>query len=92
MASEIDVAVKEKSPLVESKTLEEQASALKFPASTAADVLSKKGLTTAVSVNQAMKELSQKTDGLKVRPKYMLRHAHGKPRIYDLLSIYEISL
>ena len=32
-----------------------------------ADVLGKKGLSTATSVNQAMKELSLKTDGLKVK-------------------------
>ena len=50
---------------VESKPIDSSFS--KSSQSIVADVLGKKGLSTPTSVNQAMKELSHKTDGLKVR-------------------------
>lgn len=69
MATEVHVAAKE-TLQDQSKITEEQPSLSRGSTSIVADVLSKKGLSTATSVNQAMKELSQRTDGLKVREKW----------------------
>ena len=62
-----EVAVNVPAKTNESRALEEHSTLPNGSPSIVADVLSKKGLNAATSVNQAMKELSQKTDGLKVQ-------------------------
>ena len=66
MASDVDRVVAKEAPNA-SDVDPVDASLPKSSPSIVADVLGKKGLSTATSVNQAMKELSLKTDGLKVK-------------------------
>ena len=66
MASEKNSGTAEQESLKAMDSKPNESSLPKSSPSIVADVLRKKGLSTATSVNQAMKELSHKTDGLKV--------------------------
>eukprot|EP00112_Aurelia_sp_Birch-Aquarium-sp1_P010014 Seg2160.5 transcript_id=Seg2160.5/GoldUCD/mRNA.D3Y31 product="hypothetical protein" protein_id=Seg2160.5/GoldUCD/D3Y31 len=65
MASTTEEPLDEPAKPIASKATTEQAIKPKSSPSIVADVLSKKGLSAADAINQAMKDLAQKTDGLK---------------------------
>ena len=68
MASTTEVPLEdEPSKTIACKAVADQAIKPKSSPSIIADVLSKKGLSAADAINQAMKDLAQKTDGLKVK-------------------------
>ncbi|XP_065072092.1 centromere/kinetochore protein zw10 homolog [Rhopilema esculentum] len=65
MAARLDSTSGEPAKVVATKNMDDQASLMKGSPSIVADVLSKKGLSSATALSQAMKELSDKTDSLK---------------------------
>ena len=66
MAARLDSTSGEPAKVVATKNMDDQACLMKGSPSIVADVLSKKGLSSATALSQAMKELSDKTDSLKV--------------------------